>query len=203
MKLTNRSTALAATVALAAAVFGVAPMCAAEDAHMVTINLSEAGQPAKAAASLAKLEGHVEVVKTQATLADGLRFDVVLTNRGDGVIRFLDPQDTTHAMLLDAEGWPIDVPKRAPSSLVNSRTRGKDPDVIALSPGQSHRVAVRITQVLPRASGDGSPRTPIAIPAGAYDVRVTVTVIAPEAPADGVRPSRTLQSEQFTVHLGV
>ena len=190
------------------AVCGVGPMSAQQPEANLRLRLTTmAGTPRTAtAAALEAIDARVELASVQPA-GRGLRLTVVLINAGAEPVRFLDPEDATSVLLLDASGFPVEVPRRIPRVLDEGARRPgeappEEPKVITLAPGKEYRLPIVITEVLP-PSKPGESRKAQPIAAGTYKVKVTAT-LAGEPPAEGTAPSRTVSTaEPFTVHLGV
>ena len=145
------------------------------------------------------IDARLEVSTVQSAAA-GLRLTVVLVNGGPEPVRLRDPQDLTGILLLDEEGWPLEIPRTVPRGL-DDRPRNQDEEqkIVTLAPGADYRLSLAITEVLPRAK-EGRTPDPQPIEAGTYRIRVIMNL----APVGDHVQSRMLSTgEPFTVHLGV
>jgi hypothetical protein len=155
---------------------------------------------------LQPIEGRVETATVQQTNA-GIHVGILLINTGSEPVAFVDPAETTSVLLLDREGWPLELPRSMPSGL-DDRARRRDepapaaPKIITLRPGDSHRIDVAITEVL-APHRDGELRKGVPIKPGVYQATVIVTLAGTGKTENDLPPARTLQSEKFTIHLGV
>ena len=189
------------------AVCGVGPMCAQQPEENLRLKLTNLPAPARATTALDSIDARLELATVQPA-ARGLRITLVLLNTSSEPVSFLDPEDLTSVLILDAEGWPLEVPRGIPRALYDGalppgQTAPDGPKQITLAPGKEYRMPIVITHVLPPAKGDATERKPQPIAPGVYKVKVTTT-LAGEQPAEGPRPSRTVSTaDPFTVHLGV
>lgn len=188
-------------------VCGVGPMCAQQPEENLRLKLTNLAAPARPAAPVDALDARLELATVQPA-PRGLRITLVLLNTSSEPVSFLDPDDPTSVLILDAEGWPLEVPRDIPRGLRDGalppgQQAPDEPKRITLAPGKEYRMPIVITHVLPPAKGDAAQRKPQPIAPGVYKVKVTTT-LAGDQPAEGPRPSRTVSTaDPFTVHLGV
>lgn len=195
-------------ITLLSIVCGVETMCADRPEANLRLQLKNMPTTRPAAATVPALEAidpRVELATVQSAAA-GLRLTVVLINRGAEPVRLLDPEELTSIVLLDEEGWPIQVPRAIPRGLDDRRRRPDEPDdaqkIVTLAPGSEHRVTITVTHVLSRAQKGEEPKSQ-PIRAGTYKVRVITNLAAAVPAGEPVQTRMVSTAEPFTVHLGV
>jgi hypothetical protein len=190
------------------ALLGVVPMCAEQPEANQRVQLTDMAGAKRStlSAALDMIEARVEFANVQPAAA-GLTLTVVLVNRGAEAVRILDPEDFTSVLLLDENGWPLEVPRSIPKVLDDRGHRPGEPlhnagpESVTLAPDQEYRLVIRIKDVL-RAGKEGEPYKPQPITGGKYSAKVTTTLVTPVP--EGTAPSRVVSTpEAFTLNLGV
>jgi hypothetical protein len=187
-------------------VCGVGPMCGQQPEENLRLKLTNLPAPPRPTAALDAIDARLELATVQSA-SRGLRITLVLLNTSAEPVSIVNPDDLTSVLILDAEGWPLEVPRGIPRALYDGALPpGQMPEEskpVTIAPGKEYRMPIVITHVLPPAKGDATERKPQPIAPGVYKVKVTAT-LAGDQPAEGQRPSRTVSTaDPFTVHLGV
>jgi hypothetical protein len=205
----GKKISLVAVVLLATLLVTAVKLMSADDPTGTTLLLPlsrvEGAAHIAAAAALETIEANAEVATLQP-VSGGLRLTVTYFNHGDQPVRFIEPIDTTSIQVLNADGWPIEVPRPIPQALDDRpRSEQRPVKVIVLAPGETHRLPVSVTQILPplkdQETDQAEIRTPYPIPAGTYRVSVTTTLVGTEGSTEEGPPTYTLESETVTVRL--
>jgi len=133
---------------------------------------------------------------------DGLAVSLVLTNPGSQIIQIRDPEDTTNLEILDDNGWPVKVPRHAPSILIHTVRKPGDsemPRSIRVNPGEDRSFVFRVRTISAPSRDSaaiGSHDKTISIPPGTYRVKMRTLLLE----ASGMK-TRSLVSDFIDITL--
>jgi hypothetical protein len=130
----------------------------------------------------------------------GLSFAFEFENTGSAPVAFEKPDDSMQIEMLDAAGYPVEIPRPIPPGLRDVRrepgTTGNQPDEIVLKPGKRYRTALNAGE----RKSSAPPRTSPLMP-GSYRIRIKVLLLSSDPGLKGDRSSRVLESDRFLVEL--
>ena len=161
--------------------------------------------------ALQHIEFSLEVDETQKGQTKGIVATVLVKNHNDDEVAVLNPFETMQFLLVDTEGAPVDLPKKAPNLLINRKGKNWEWDVVFPVIGYFENGrevdASKIKNEILTLPGNGSltaqfsinrmidsgEETPI--PSGKYAIQALTPLIN----ADNRSESRALESPRITV----